>query len=86
MVAHHLLDQSLVNGTLGHWTPDTNGNQLGPRVMATDGMQLFVGGDFTSVNSRLQQGLARFGACPTRPGPPGRPRQRWSVPRKAPTR
>ena len=72
VIAHHLLDQSLTDGTLGHWTPDTNGNQLGPRVMATDGTQLFVGGDFTSVNRRLQQGFARFGACPD-PARPGRP-------------
>ena len=76
VVGHHLLDQSLTDGTLGHWTPDTNGNQLGPRVMATDGTQLFVGGDFTSVNRRLQQGFARFaaGPDPTRPGAPAAPR------------
>src|SRR5450755_757805 len=76
VVAHHLLDQSLANGTLGHWTPDTNGNQLGPRAMATDGTQLFVGGDFTSVNRRLQQGFARFGAGPdlARPGRPAAPK------------
>lgn len=58
---HRLLDQSLGNGTLGHWTPNTNGNSLGPRVMATDGTQLFLGGDFTTVNGLVQQGFARFG-------------------------
>jgi len=76
VIAHHLLDQSLANGRMRHWTPDTNGNQLGPRAMATDGTELFVGGDFTSVNSRLQQGFARFGAGPdrTRPGRPAAPK------------
>jgi hypothetical protein len=76
VVTHHLLDQSLANGTIGHWTPDTNGNHLGPRAMTTDGTQLFVGGDFTSVNRRLQQGFARFGGGPdrTRPGRPAAPK------------
>jgi hypothetical protein len=74
-VTHHLLDQSLTNGTLGHWNPKTSGNPLGPRVMATDGTRLFVGGDFMSVNGRLQQGFARFGPGPdrTRPGRPAAP-------------
>ena len=31
VVTHRLLDQSLVSGVLGHWTPNTNGNGLGPR-------------------------------------------------------
>ena len=61
---HHLLDQSLTDGTLGHWTPDVNGNPLGPRTMATDGNQLFLGGDFTAVNGKQQQGFAIF---PTKP-------------------
>ena len=61
---HHLLDQSLTDGTLGHWTPDVNGNPLGPRAMATDGNQLFLGGDFTAVNGKQQQGFAIF---PTKP-------------------
>ena len=77
---HHLLDQSLADGTLGHWNPITNGGNsaggkvgggLGPRVMATDGTSMFLGGDFTKVNNRPQQGLAIF-----RPGPdvpPGKP-------------
>ncbi|MGC9961925.1 MAG: LamG domain-containing protein [Acidimicrobiales bacterium] len=72
---HRLLDQSLGNGTLGHWTPNTNGNSLGPRVMATDGSQLFVGGDFTTVNGLVQQGFARFdpGAGYTAPPKPPKP-------------
>ena len=68
-VTWHLLDQSLADGTIGHWTPDTNvgttnpgvGN-LGPHAMATDGSQLFVGGDFTTVNSVPQEGFAIFPA------------------------
>ena len=74
-VAHHLLDQSLTDGTLGHWTPNTNATLLGPRAMATDGSHLFVGGDFTTVNRKGQQGFALFGPGPdTRtPSPPAAP-------------
>jgi hypothetical protein len=82
-VDHHLLDQSLTDGTLGHWNPDTNnGNSstgtvnggLGPRVMATDGTSMFLGGDFTTVNSLPQQGFAIFGPGPdTAPGKPAKP-------------
>jgi Concanavalin A-like lectin/glucanases superfamily len=68
-VDHRLLTQSLTNGVLGHWTPNTNGNQLGPRVMATDGSQLFLGGDFTTVNRKPQQGFARFAPTPDTTGP-----------------
>ena len=74
-VTRHLLDESLTDGSLGHWTPDTNGNTLGPQVMATDGSQLFLGGDFTTVNGNPQQGFAIFPAgqaaqAPTVPGTP----------------
>jgi hypothetical protein len=74
-VTYHLLDQSLTDGSLGHFTPSTDGNQLGPRVMATDGSQLFLGGDFTDVNGKGQQGFAIFpaGVAPTPPSPPGTP-------------
>ncbi|MBV9382868.1 MAG: LamG domain-containing protein [Streptosporangiaceae bacterium] len=61
---HHLLDQSLTDGTLGHWTPDDNGNPLGPREMATNGSRLFLGGDFTTVNGKPQEGFAIFPAGP----------------------
>jgi len=71
-VTYHLLDQSLTDGTLGHWTPNTNATVLGPRVMATDGRQLFLGGDFTTVNGAGQQGFARFAAGPDT-ATPGRP-------------
>ncbi len=80
---HHLLDQSLADGTLGHWNPDTNngnsasgkvGGGLGPRVMATDGTSMFLGGDFTTVNGKAQQGFAIFGPGPdVAPGKPGKP-------------
>ena len=48
-VAHHavrhLLSENLSNGFLGPWYPNTNaGPNLGPRAMATDGRQLYVGG------------------------------------------
>ncbi|MGO8728865.1 MAG: LamG-like jellyroll fold domain-containing protein [Streptosporangiaceae bacterium] len=74
-IAHHLLDQSPANGTLGHWTPNTNATLLGPRVMATDGSRLFLGGDFTTVNDVPQQGFAIFGPGPdlAKPGPPPAP-------------
>jgi hypothetical protein len=72
-VTHHLLNQSLTDGSLGHWNPNTNitSGGLGPRVLATDGTQLFVGGDFTTVNNKPQQGFARFE--PTPDNAPARP-------------
>jgi hypothetical protein len=73
-VSHHLLDQSLTDGSIGHFTPDTSSpaGGLGPRVMATDGNALFLGGDFTLINGGAQQGFAIFPAAvdpqyPTRP-------------------
>ena len=73
-VSHHLLDQSLTDGSIGHFTPDTSSPSggLGPRVMATDGNALFLGGDFTLINGGAQQGFAIFPAAvdpqyPTRP-------------------
>jgi hypothetical protein len=63
-VTWHLLDQSLTDGSLGHWTPADNATNLGPRAMATDGNQLFLGGDFTTVNGKNQQGFAIFPAKP----------------------
>lgn len=76
-VPHHLLDQSRADGTLGHFTPDTSSiNGLGPRAMATDGSQLFLGGDFALVNGKAQQGFAIF---PTGVGPRG-PAQPSSAP------
>ncbi len=74
-VLHRLLDQSLTDGSLGHFNATTNGNGLGPRVMATDGTKLFLGGDFTTVNNKPQQGFAIFAPGPdvTTPTTPGQP-------------
>jgi hypothetical protein len=70
--ARHLLVEKLSDGSLGPWYPNTSGNPLGPRTFATDGTQLFVGGDFGSVNNKPQQGFTRFGGPPdlTRPRTP----------------
>ena len=71
----NLLVENLNDGSLGPWYPDTNvgpPTSVGPLVMATDGQQLFVGGDFTKVNKIRQQGFVRFPASPdtTVPGRP----------------
>lgn len=74
---HYLLMQNPATGALGPWFPQTNATgvtQVGPLASATDGSQLFVGGDFTTVNGVGQQGLTRFAAgpetAPTRPKTP----------------
>ncbi len=63
-LSRHLLSRTTSGGLLSNWYPNTNGGPggvgLGPRVMATDGRRLFVGGEFTSVNGHPQQGFARF--------------------------
>jgi hypothetical protein len=62
-LSRHLEARSTTNGHMTPWLPNTNGGAsggLGPRVMGTDGTQLFVGGEFTTVNGRAQQGFARF--------------------------
>ena len=59
----HLVGQNLADGSFVHWSPNTNGSgnaPTGPHVMANDGTQIIVGGDFTTVNGTNQQGLARF--------------------------
>jgi hypothetical protein len=66
----------LSDGAIGHFSPNTNGagdSHVGPLASATDGTQLFVVGDFTTVNGVAQRGIARFGpgganAVPTAPG------------------
>jgi hypothetical protein len=73
-VDHHLLNQSLTDGSLGHWTASTDNTNLGPRVLGTDGTRLFVGGSFLRVNRRPQQGFAIFAPGPDRTTP-SRPAQ-----------
>lgn len=67
----HLLAQSVDDPKLLPWFPDTNdgiGEPVGPRVMAQTGKgghhYLWVGGEFTTVNSKPQQGLTRFADGP----------------------
>ncbi len=67
----HLLAQSVDDPKLLPWFPDTNdgiGEPVGPRVMAQTGKgdrhYLWVGGEFTTVNSAPQQGLTRFADGP----------------------
>ncbi|MFF0271246.1 fibronectin type III domain-containing protein [Kribbella sp. NPDC004536] len=75
---HFLLLQNPATGTLGPWFPDTNGGPptlVGPLVATSGGSDLWVGGDFTTVNGAGQQGLTRFtnlgpGAAPLRPAAP----------------
>jgi hypothetical protein len=79
-LSRHLLSRTTAGGLLDNWYPNTNGGPngagLGPRVIATDGNQLFVGGEFTTVNGLQQQGFARFSpatgdlAAPARPATP----------------
>lgn len=77
-LSRHLSNRSTLDGKIGAWSPNTNGGTgggLGPRVMATDGSQLFVGGEFTTVNGKTQQGFARFSSTtpssvPARPAGP----------------
>ena len=61
----HLLAQSTGDATILPWMPDTNDgigpDAQGPRAMVMAGDQLWVGGQFTKVNSASQQGLTRFG-------------------------
>ncbi len=82
---HHLISEDTETGIVQPWFPNTDAgpgvdplNELGPRAMATDGTQLFVGGSFTKVNDKAQQSLARFrprtatakGAAPVVPAAP----------------
>ena len=73
----HLSVQDLVKPSpLLQWNPTTNegiGEGIGPRTLAhtTTGTRdvLWVGGEFTKVNGKLQQGLTRFGPGPGTAGP-----------------
>ncbi|MCX4766872.1 fibronectin type III domain-containing protein [Streptomyces sp. NBC_01275] len=64
----HLLAQSLDDRTILHWFPDSNGGlgeQVGPRALAVARDILWVGGEFTEINERPQQGITRFGSVDT---------------------
>ncbi len=79
-IHRYLAGQDVTDGSFVHWTPQTNATStggttsVGPQVMAADGTNLVVGGDFTRVNGANQQGLARFrnGGNTARPEVPGR--------------
>ncbi|MET9072138.1 fibronectin type III domain-containing protein [Streptomyces sp. NPDC004232] len=61
---HTLLAQSVTDRRILHWFPDTDGGLgegVGPRALTMARGTLWVGGEFTRVNDRPQQGLTRFG-------------------------
>ncbi len=67
----HLLAESVDNPKLLGWLPDTNDGlveAIGPRAMtvSTSGGHdyMWVGGTFTTVNGKAQQGLTRFADGP----------------------
>ncbi|TWD83298.1 beta-propeller uncharacterized protein DUF5122 [Kribbella amoyensis] len=70
-----LLTQSLTDGKLGPWFPNTNAGaptEVGPLAFASGGSDLWVGGDFTTSNGVAQQGLTRYttagpGTAPAKP-------------------
>lgn len=60
----HLLAQSVEDRRILHWFPDTDGGigeEVGPRALVVSKGYLWVGGEFTEVNEKPQQGLTRFG-------------------------
>jgi hypothetical protein len=67
--AHHLTTMGPADGSIGFWNPNTNGGpspgDLGPYSFATNGSSLFVGGVFSLVNGKQQEGLAIFPAKPS---------------------
>ena len=101
---HHLVafqaradDTGTGGGRLLTWFPTvnagpTNGatpNEIGPRAMATDGTNLWVGGQFTQVNGVDQRGLTTFSPGPDTTAPaifritgtspaPGKVTVRWT--------
>ena len=81
-VTHHLLDQSLTDGTLGHWTPDTNGHTGQARASARGrwpptAASCSSAATSRTVNGQPQQGFAIF--------PAGRIRSTRRSPSVAPT-
>jgi Concanavalin A-like lectin/glucanases superfamily len=61
----NLLAQDPGTGNLLSFYADTDGHPVGPKALASDGQQLFVGGDFEKVGSLAQQGFTRFGGADT---------------------
>src|SRR4051812_29901853 len=72
-----LLSEKLSDGSLGPWYPNTDADpnsvtNVGPLAFATNGNDLWAGGDFLHVNGVAQQGLTHFtnaapGAAPAKP-------------------
>jgi hypothetical protein len=76
---HRLLVYNTQTGKLGPWFPNTDAageTLVGPLAFASGGNDLWVGGDFTAVNGRSQQGLTRFNNVPggAVPGVPAAPK------------
>ena len=70
----HLVAETIDDHTILPWFPDTDegigGNGLGPHALVMAAGQLWVGGEFTTVNKSPQQGLTRFPAGPDVGAPP----------------
>ncbi|MEU2718753.1 LamG-like jellyroll fold domain-containing protein [Streptomyces sp. NPDC007205] len=73
---HHLLAEPIGKPTLLGWSPNTNdgiGEHIGPRTLTSaskDGRDyMWVGGEFTTVNDKPQQGLTRFVSGPDATAP-----------------
>ena len=77
---HHLTAQSADNRPQLGWSPDTNdgiGEGIGPRALAHtntgSGDVLWVAGEFTTTNSRAQQGLTQVRPRPRERSAPSTP-------------
>ncbi len=69
-----LYAESTTDGHMLGWFPKANSStsaeETGTRVLATDGNQVFAGGDFTRINDRAQQGFVRFAGPDSTPPTP----------------
>ncbi len=81
--------EAVSDGHMQAWFPKSNSadssEQTGTRVMATDGTQVFAGGDFTKINEKPQQGFVRFPPTPdtTSPLAPAQPSAQANINRTA---